>query len=168
MINILWFSIGVAIGIVPSVVILILNSGKQKKVKSFDNDNISELIGKIQHVTSVNVDTVERKIVELKSAVHEANVAYMNISEAMSEMKNLSVNISRSNNIAGKEQNFQIEKMVTRSTSAHEPVVRRLNKEEKILDLKERGWSVEKIAESLDMGIGEVSLIIEVSSQILK
>lgn len=171
MIDILWFSVGVAIGIAPSTVILILNSRKRKKVNSFDSDNISELIGKIQHVTSVNVDTVERKIVELKSTVHEANVAYMKLSETMSEMKNLSVSISRSNDIRiGEEQDFQIpfKKIKPGPSLTHESTIRHLNKEEKILDLKERGWSVERIAESLDMGIGEVNLIIEMSSRLLK
>ncbi len=172
MIDILWLSVGVAIGIVPSAVILILSPRKRKKVNSFDSDNISELIGKIQHVTSVNVDTVERKITELRSAVHEANVAYMKISEVISEMKNLSVNISGSNNIQirNKEQNLQtqFEKMKIGSSLTREPTIRHLSKEEKILDLKERGWSVEKIAESLDIGIGEVSLVVEMNSRLLK
>ena len=161
-----------AIGIVPSTVILILSSRKQKKVNSFDSDNVSELIGKIQHVTSVNVDTVERKIIELKSTVHEANVAYMKLSEAMSEMENLSASIYRSNDIRveEKEQDFQVPLKKTKPgpSLTYEPTIRHLNKEEKILDLKERGWSVERIAESLDMGIGEVSLIVEINSQLLK
>ncbi len=161
-----------AIGIVPSTVILILGSRKRKKVNSFDSDNISELIGRIQHVTSVNVDTVERKITELRSVIHEANVTYMKISEAVSEMKNLSANIPRSNSVRirskGQDLQTQFEKINVGSSLTHRPAVRRLNKEEKILDLKERGWSVEKIAESLDIGIGEVSLVVEMNSRLLK
>ena len=170
MINILWLSVGVMIGIIPSMVILILSSRKQKRISSFDSDNISELIGKIQHVTSVNVDTVERKIIELKSTIHESNVAYMKLNEAMSEMKNFSVNFPKPKGIPikSKEREFQIPFGKAETTFVKEPTIRHLNKEEKILDLKERGWSLERIAESLDMGIGEVNLIIEMNSRLLK
>ncbi|WP_036221191.1 DUF6115 domain-containing protein [Mesoaciditoga lauensis] len=202
--TLLWLSAGIAIGALLMVAIWAIASKKNKReIHTFDEGNISELIGKIQHVTSVNVDTLEKKIKELKVALRQANATYIKLNEAISDAKNVSVSVEKSSKrIKQKNQpistpNFEkkmkddskenlindefskpkedrqkeltnsLEKMKKESERINTSV-RLLSRDEKILDLKSRGWSVEKIAESLNMGVGEVSLIIEMNSRISK
>ncbi|WP_456399189.1 DUF6115 domain-containing protein [Mesoaciditoga sp.] len=206
------------------LIFLIISKKRERKVTVFDEGSISELIGRIQHVTSVNVDTLEKKIIELKSAVKEANIAYVKLNESISDAKNVSTNIlhdnfqkkqkisstippdikndtERSNNFDeviknedfGKsefEKNFDKEiierkkdekskkvselKFINAQKKIKENVerlntsVRVLTKDEKIMELNSRGWDARKIAESLNMGVGEVALIIEMNSHISK
>ncbi len=202
--TLLWLSAGIAIGALLMVAIWAIASKKNKReIHTFDEGNISELIGKIQHVTSVNVDTLEKKIKELKVAIRQANATYIKLNEAISDAKNVSVSVEKSSKrIKQKNQpistpNFEqkmkddskenlindefskpkedrqreltnsLEKMKKESERINASV-RVLSRDEKILDLNSRGWSVEKIAESLNMGVGEVSLIIEMNSRISK
>ncbi len=220
---IFWLIIGMATGIaVAAVIFLIVSKKRERKVTVFDEGSISELIGRIQHVTSVNVDTLEKKIMELKSAVKEANIAYVKLNESISDAKNVSTNIlhdnfqkkqkissdiplnikndaERSNTFdevikgfakAEFEKDFDKEiierkkdekskkeselKFINAQKKIKENVerlntsVRVLTKDEKIMELNSRGWDAKRIAESLNMGVGEVALIIEMNSHILK
>ncbi len=220
---ILWLIMGMATGIaVAAVIFLIVSKKKERKVTVFDEGSISELIGRIQHVTSVNVDTLEKKIMELKSAVKEANIAYVKLNESISDAKNVSTNIlhdnfqkkqkissdiplnikndaERSNTFdevikgfakAEFEKDFDKEiierkkdekskkeselnfinaqKKIKENVDRLNTSVRVLTKDEKIMELNSRGWDAKRIAESLNMGVGEVALIIEMNSHILK
>lgn len=220
---ILWLIMGMATGIaVAAVIFLIVSKKKERKVTVFDEGSISELIGRIQHVTSVNVDTLEKKIMELKSAVKEANIAYVKLNESISDAKNVSTNIlhdnfqkkqkissdiplnikndaERSNTFdevikgfakAEFEKDFDKEiierkkdekskkeselnfinaqKKIKENVERLNTSVRVLTKDEKIMELNSRGWDAKRIAESLNMGVGEVALIIEMNSHILK
>jgi len=183
--NLLWFAVGISIGIAFMLVVLLINLKKDREIHTFDQESISELIGKIQHVTSVNVDTLERKIAELKSTIRDANVVYMKLNEAISDAKNISTSLEgklshkriRENPVVKKmsfekmEKNGELTREKVESIEKMEKAVQNLDasvkvlsRDEKILDLNGRGWSVEKIAESLNMGVGEVSLIIEMNS----
>jgi hypothetical protein len=207
----LWFAGGIAIGVILAVVIFSITPKKrEKRIHTFDEESISELIGKIQHVTSVNVDTVEKKITELKNTIRQANIAYMKLNEAISDAKNVSTSIpnvekakdfkrnsippttvskssdekkakefgeerakiarimeSLNKDELSDDENSGILKM-KKNVERLSTSVRVLTREEKIMDLKARGWSTEKIAESLSMGVGEVSLVIEMNSHISK
>lgn len=162
-VTILWFFIGISVGSAIGVVIsyIFYNLKKQVKTENFSpvTDDISQLIGKIQHVTSVNVDTLEKKISELRSTVHLANQIYAKLNENLSE---------RMNDIASSEKNFKKENAA--DFQIYDPdidgkTVNTSTKEEKIIELKKKGWDAKKIAESLDYGIGEVELIIKINSE---
>ncbi len=167
----LWFAFGIIVGALPLIIALIVILKKRESVNVFDTDDISELIGKIQHVTSVNVDTIERKIIQLKSTVRSANAEYMKLSEAISDAKNL---FSKHVSSAFKEERKNAEPGdrtlgVNQTVGLKEKVkARPLTKEEKVLDLKEKNWTVERIAESLNMGVGEVKLIVDLGSHMKK
>ncbi len=165
----LWFALGVLIGSLPLIVVLVLILKKRENTNVFNADDISELIGKIQHVTSVNVDTAERKITELKSTIRSASSEYAKLNEAISDAKNLfskRMTLSSENkSTETKDRPLTLEQKLVPNEKVN---ARPLTKEEKVLDLIEKNWSVEKIAESLNMGVGEVKLIIDLGSRMKK
>ncbi len=163
---------GVAVGIFPVIIVLVVFPRKRENVNVFNTDDISELIGKIQHVTSVNVDTAERKIVQLKSAIRSANAEYMKLNEAISDAKNLFSKHMSSAFKGEKKNDVEIEDRTLSANQGSElkekVIAKPLTKEEKVIDLKRKNWNVERIAESLNMGIGEVKLIVDLDSHMNK
>lgn len=160
-VTILWFIIGILIGSGIGFVLFYIFYNLKKKVKpeNFDpiSGDISQLIGKIQHVTSVNVDTLEKKISELRSTIHLANQVYAKLNENLSD---------KMNDAASSEKNSHKEHIVhlqSYEPDIDEKIIKTSTKEEKIIELKKKGWDVKKIAESLDMGIGEVELVIRLN-----
>jgi|YelNatPaOPRAMG01_1025707.scaffolds.fasta_scaffold07899_9 transcriptional regulator len=122
------------------------------------SDDLSELIGKIQHVTSTNIDTLEKKISELRVTVHLANEIYMKLNEEMSD----TMNEMAKNHEENKENDKTFSKYDDISNNVN---VKSSTKEEKVIELRKKGWTPQKIAESLDIGIGEVNLIIQINSK---
>ncbi len=162
--NVIWFFLGIIVGaIIGAVVAFLINYLMGKKIKHDDIDlgdgDIPELIGRIQHVTSVNVDTLEKKITELRTAIHMANQIYAKLIEQTSESMNVFVDDQKvSKNDA---RTFEEEKIISFEEKGFKP----LTKEERVIELKKKGWNAHKIAESLEMGVGEVELIIEIKKE---
>ncbi len=191
----LWFALGIAVSVIP-LSLAILFTRRNERADAFDSENISQLIGRIQHVTSVNVDTLEKKVLELKKALRDANTVYMKLNEIVSDAKNVSISVEskasksvkqhfepyveergardeKRKNTDDQREEGKIEvpeKHTKRSKEDSQGVlkVKTLSKEEKIFELVKRGWSIKKIAESLNIGVGEVSLIVEIGSYLYK
>ncbi len=174
MIGFLWFLSGIIVGFVP-VLAMFYMMRKKGSTNSFDSDQISELIGKIQHVTSVNVDTIERKITDLKMTVNQANSVFIKLNEAISDTANMMTKSSAtpgvsakftepSKNEGGVPEELPKEELDFTSQVGQRMNVKPLTREEKVLELDRKGWNSQRIAESLDMGVGEVELIIELAS----
>lgn len=172
----LWFAIGVAVGAVPVLIVFYAMRGRNVAPSSFDSGQISELIGKIQHVTSVNVDTIERKIIDLKTAVNQANSVYIKLNEAISDTNNVmtkpppapggpSGRVSAPESSGGISEVSQKEEIDFTGEIGRKMNVKSLTRNEKVLELNRKGWSSDKIAESLDMGVGEVELIVGLASK---
>ncbi len=183
----LWFAFGVAVGSAPLMVMMIILLKRKGETEAFDSENVSELIGRIRHVTSVNVDTLEKKVLELKKAVRDANTMYMKLNEIVSDARNVSISTAAKMHVVKSEEPLpsevffqemkeikKNEEKIPERTKKEEndekeiAEVKTLSKEEKIFELRKRGWSIEKIAESLNMGVGEVSLIVEIGSYLSK
>ncbi|BBJ27831.1 hypothetical protein ATHSA_0723 [Athalassotoga saccharophila] len=153
-----WFLIGALTGGISGGVVYFLISKIRDRGK-YDNlditEDVSRLIGKIQHVTNTNVDTLDKKISELRSAIYHANELYIRLNESMAD---------RMNKISEVPQNLIHESPIHVESKESEEIFNDLDKEEKVLDLAKKGWNDKKIAESLGIGVGEVELILNLNS----
>ncbi len=151
--NLVWFLIGSLMGGIAGGIVYFLISKIHDREK-YDNlditEDVSRLIGKIQHVTNTNVDTLDKKISELRSTIYHANELYIKLNESMADRMNKVSEIPDLINVELKEDK--------------EEIFNDLGKEEKVLDLAKKGWNSKKIAESLGIGVGEVELILNLNS----
>lgn len=155
-VNVLWFLIGAVVGgLSGSIAYFIFSKIRSTKPSTLDiTDDISRLIGKIQHVTNTNIDTLDKKIFELRSVIHIANEVYIKLNEGMADRMHGNVESVLPQNFEEKPYDFRKE----------EQIFKDLDKTERVVELAKRGWDSRKIAESLGMGIGEVELILNLNS----
>lgn len=155
-VNLAWFVIGALIGGISGGIAYFLISKVRDRDK-YDNlnviEDVSRLIGKIQHVTNTNVDTLDKKISELRSVIYQANELYIKLNENMAD---------RMNKISETPQNVIHEDLI--NVESKEEIFNDIDKEGKVLDLAKKGWNTKKIAESLSIGVGEVELILNLNS----
>ncbi|MCD6266809.1 MAG: hypothetical protein J7J14_00165 [Thermotogaceae bacterium] len=125
---------------------------------------ILELMGRFKHLSAVRLELLDRKIKEVKDAVREANEVLAKLMVKISDIEKLKEEIEKS----VKEGRVVEESPAVSNTElkeepkeeGEEAVEDDMEVERKILKLHEKGLSDVEIARRLNMGIGEVRLIL--------
>ncbi len=125
---------------------------------------ILELMGRFKHLSAVRLELLDRKIKEVKDAVREANEVLAKLMVKISDIEKLKEEIEKS----VKEGRVVEESPAVSNTElkeepkeeGEEAVEDDMEVEREILKLHEKGLSDVEIARRLNMGIGEVRLIL--------
>ncbi len=129
---------------------------------------ILELMGRFKHLSAVRLELLDRKMKEIKDAVREANEVLAELMVKMSDIEKLKEELEESM----KEEEKVVEEPSTNSDmelkdkekverEEEEVIEEDVEVERKILKLHEKGLSDVEIAKRLNMGIGEVRLILD-------
>jgi len=126
---------------------------------------ILELMGRFKHLSAVRLELLDRKIKEVKDAVREANEVLAKLMVKISDIEKLKEEVEKS----VKEERVVEESPAVSNTElkeepeeeGEEAVEDDMEVEREILKLHEKGLSDVEIAKRLNMGIGEVRLILD-------
>ena len=126
---------------------------------------ILELMGRFKHLSAVRLELLDRKIKEVKDAVREANEVLAKLMVKISDIEKLKEEVEKS----VKEERVVEESPAVSNTElkekpeeeGEEAVEDDMEVEREILKLHEKGLSDVEIARRLNMGIGEVRLILD-------
>ena len=127
---------------------------------------ILELMGRFKHLSAVRLELLDRKIKEIKDVVREANEVLAELMVKISDIEKLKEEVEK----PAREEEDVMEKSppVSNTELREEPkeekketVEEDMEVERKILKLHEKGLSDVEIAKRLNMGIGEVRLILD-------
>ena len=126
---------------------------------------ILELMGRFKHLSAVRLELLDRKIKEIKDVVREANEVLAKLMVKISDIEKLKEEVEKP---AGEEDVTEESPPVSNTELKEEPkeekeetVEEDMEMERKILKLHEKGLSDVEIAKRLNMGIGEVRLILD-------
>ena len=126
---------------------------------------ILELMGRFKHLSAVRLELLDRKIKEVKDAVREANEVLAKLMVKISDIEKLKEEVEKS----VKEERVVEESPAVSNTELKEEPEEEgeeaaeddMEVEREILKLHEKGLSDVEIAKRLNMGIGEVRLILD-------
>jgi len=126
---------------------------------------ILELMGRFKHLSAVRLELLDRKIKEVKDAVREANEVLAKLMVKISDIEKLKEEVEKS----VKEERVVEESPAVSNTELKEEPEEEgeeaaeddMEVEREILKLHEKGLSDVEIARRLNMGIGEVRLILD-------
>ena len=126
---------------------------------------ILELMGRFKHLSAVRLELLDRKIKEIKDVVREANEVLAELMVKISDIEKLKEEVEKP---AREEDVMEESPPVSNTELKEEPkeekketVEEDMEVERKILKLHEKGLSDVEIAKRLNMGIGEVRLILD-------
>jgi len=127
---------------------------------------ILELMGRFKHLSAVRLELLDRKIKEIKDVVREANEVLAELMVKISDIEKLKEEVEKP---AREEEDVMEESPPVSNTELREEpkeeeeetVEEDMEVERKILKLHEKGLSDVEIAKRLNMGIGEVRLILD-------
>jgi len=145
-------------------------------------ERVLELVNRFQHISATRINTFEQKIKEMSVLIQHANESYMKLTSVISEAyKAESELLERSRKkemetLFGKLRSEKVESenvveyigsTVSEKREPFSPVppdavdLRTSSIEHQILNLSSEGQSAEDIADSLQIGRGEVQLVLE-------
>lgn len=151
---------------------LFLSNTAQKTTKQEDyekfEERILELMGQFRHTSSVRLQLLDKKIEELRKLIKEANTLYASLcTQEARVVERFScparMNDSESTDVESENTKFQPTSNNNGAESQNEVAGTDTNNtsiERKILLLYQEGKSEQDIAKELNIGVGEVMLIL--------
>jgi len=145
-------------------------------------ERVLELVNRFQHISATRINTFELKIKEMNQLIQQANEYYMRLTSVISEAYKVESELLERSRKKDMENLFEKHKKQKEETEnvveyAGPPVLEKKEPfspvpretvdlqtssiEHQILNLSSEGQSAEDIAETLQIGRGEVQLVLE-------
>ena len=139
---------------------------KEEEPSPYDEleSRILELMGRFKHLSTVRLELLDKKMKEIREVIREANEVLAKLMVKISDVEKLKEDIEKPI-----EEEKQVVKAHTKPTEESDEkllteekkaVEEDMEIERKILKLHENGLSDVEIAKKLNIGIGEVRLIL--------
>lgn len=132
---------------------------KQEEYEKFE-ERILELMGQFRHISSVRLQMLDKKIEELKKLIKEANTLYASLcAQEAKTMEKLSYS-NQDDLIYSEEKSEDTQNQTNSENTSEKAEENNTSIERKILLLYQEGKSEQEIAKELNIGVGEVMLIL--------
>lgn len=140
---------------------------KEEEPSPYDEleSRILELMGRFKHLSTVRLDLLDKKMKEIREVIREANEVLAKLMVKISDVEKLKEDIEK----PIEEEKQIVEEHTEPAEESEEKLLKEEKKtvekdmeiERKILKLHENGLPDVEIAKKLNIGIGEVRLILD-------